>query len=231
MKNWLHIATDRMTISLVSLAALLTAAPASANQTANPTITADLTNQVDRVVQHLEGILTTAERAAQPAKPGKRRAAHVVMTTCRINVPGSKPGHTFLYQEQAIFPRLNQPYRQRILEISPSPLTQTVRSRSFKLTDKTQWVNLCDRAQKTISQRDFPTDICSVFLKATNEGFIGTTQATGCPANFRGATIIRNRIRLFPNGMQTWDQGFNAQGEQVWGAKGEPYEFRRPKKN
>lgn len=201
---------------------LLTSLPAAAT---------DLPAQVEQVVQHLEGTLTTADRAAQPPQPGERPAAHVVMTTCRITVPNSPPGHTFLYQEQAIFPRINKPYRQRILEISPSRLTQTVRSRSFKLIDESQWVNFCDRADKTITPSNFPESICSVYLSATTTGFSGSTQATGCPANFRGATTIRNRIELFATGMNTWDRGYNTQGKQVWGAGDEPYQFRRSTTN
>jgi CpeT/CpcT family (DUF1001) len=185
---------------------------------ANP----DLTAQAEQVVQHLEGILSTAARAA--ANP---KVANVTMTTCRVQVANPPAGSIYLYQEQAIVPSLTQPYRQRILEISPSPASQTIRSRSYKLADQAKWVNFCDRSNRQISPQDFPIIVCAVFLKSTPEGFSGTTEATGCPANVRGAVTIRNRIRLHPNGMDTWDRGFDAQGKQVWGAGAAPYQFLR----
>jgi hypothetical protein len=183
---------------------------------------ADLNQQAEQVVQHLEGILSTAHRAA--ANP---QVANVTMTTCRIQVANPPASTIYLYQEQAIVPSLTQPYRQRILEIRPSPVSQTIRSRSFKLADQAQWVNFCDRPNRQISPQDFPIVVCAVFLKPTTEGFSGTTEATGCPANVRGAVTIRNRIRLHSNGMDTWDRGFDAQGKQVWGAGVAPYQFLR----
>jgi uncharacterized lipoprotein YbaY len=190
-------------------------APAQANP--------DLTAQTAQVVQHLEGILSTAQRAA--ANP---KVANVTMTTCRVQVANPPAGSIYLYQEQAIVPSLDKPYRQRILEISPRPASQTIRSRSYKLADQAKWVNFCDRPSRQIQPQDFPIGVCAVFLKPTPEGFSGTTEATGCPANVRGAVMIRNRIRLHPNGMDTWDRGYNAQGKQVWGAGDAPYQFLRP---
>jgi hypothetical protein len=184
---------------------------------------ADLTQQAEQVVQHLEGILSTAHRAA--ANP---KVANVTMTTCRIHVANAPADSIYLYQEQAIADKLPQPYRQRILEIRPSPASQTIRSRSFKLADQAKWVNFCDRPSRQIQPQDFPIVVCAVFLKATAEGFSGTTEATGCPANIRGAVMIRNRIRLHSHGMDTWDRGYDAQGKQVWGAGDEPYQFLRP---
>ncbi len=191
---------------------------------------ADLNQQAEQVVQHLEGILSTAARAA--ANP---KVANVTMTTCRIPVANPPASTIYLYQEQAIADKLTQPYRQRILEIRPSPASQTIRSRSFKLADQAKWVNFCDRPddrrshidQRPIQPQDFPISVCAVFLKPTPEGFSGTTEATGCPAKVRGAVMIRNRIRLHPNGMDTWDRGYDAQGKQVWGAGDEPYQFLR----
>jgi CpeT/CpcT family (DUF1001) len=183
---------------------------------------ADLTQQAEQVVQHLEGILSTAQRAA--ANP---QVANVTMTTCRVQVADPPAGSIYLYQEQAIADKLPQPYRQRILEIRPSATSQTIRSRSYKLADQAKWVNFCDRPSRQIQPQDFPIVVCSVFLKPTAEGFSGMTEATGCPANVRGAVTIRNRIRLHPHGMDTWDRGYDAQGKQVWGAGDAPYQFLR----
>lgn len=210
MKIWLTIG-----LTVITSPVLLVCGPAVANP--------DLDQQVNRVVQYLEGQLSTSQRAAQNPK-----IADVTMTTCRVQLePAGTADRIYLYQEQAITSRMDKPYRQRILEISASPLSQTVRSRSFKLVNQTQWINFCDRPNQAMHHSDLAEAVCSVFLKARNAEFIGVTEATGCPAKVRGAVLIRNHIRLYPGGMETWDRGYDAQGKQVWGADDEPYQFRR----
>lgn len=195
---------------------LLVGHPAQANL--------DLSQQVDRVVQYLDGQLSTSHRAANNPK-----VPDVTMTTCRVQLaPAATDDRVYLYQEQAITSQMGKPYRQRILEISARPLSQIVRSRTFRLVDPNQWVNFCDRPRQLMQRRDLaPAAVCSVFLKARNEEFTGVTEASGCPAQVRGAVLIRNRVRLYPGGMETWDRGYDAQGKQVWGAGNVPYQFRR----
>jgi CpeT/CpcT family (DUF1001) len=196
----------------------------------NPT----LTEQVQLVAQHLVGAMDTSARAL--ANP---KLSNVRMTTCRVTLttPGAASGSTsgaasgmtdatYLYQEQAIYPDLAKPYRQRFLELSPSVYSQTVRSRSFKLAQPDRWINLCARPDRSIEKADLGLAICSVFLKRDGDEFWGSTPADGCPANVRGATRIKNNIRLHAAGMDTWDRGYDAQGQQVWGAKTESYQFR-----
>jgi hypothetical protein len=177
--------------------------------------------EVDRAAQHLIGSMDTAQRAAQNPK-----VSNVTMTTCRATTPTANPDIIYLYQEQALSQELAKPYRQRILELSWQPFSQTVRSRAFKLNNPSTVVNFCNRTDRTIAEPDFPAAICSVFLKPTPTGFVGTTPADGCPTTARGAVRIRNRIELHELGMDTWDRGFDAQGKQIWGAKTESYQFR-----
>jgi hypothetical protein len=177
--------------------------------------------EVDRAAQHLIGSMDTAQRAAQNPK-----VSNVTMTTCRTTVPTANPDRIYLYQEQALSQELAKPYRQRILELSWQPFSQTVRSRAFKLSHPSKVVNFCNQMDRTIALTAFPEAICSVFLKPTPTGFVGTTPADGCPTTARGAVRIRNRIELHELGMDTWDRGFDAQGQQIWGAKTESYQFR-----
>lgn len=87
---------------------------------------------VEVVVAHLEGVMdTTAQAAENPDFVG------VQMTTCRIAVTASitdvsadtspdvsfdadaSPDSIYLYQEQALFRNVAEPYRQRFLHILP----------------------------------------------------------------------------------------------------------------
>jgi hypothetical protein len=185
-----------------------------------------LEEQVKEVAAWLEGTMdTSAQAIANPKAPNVR------MTTCRIELANQNPPQSiFLYQEQAMSTSLDKPYRQRFLQISPSPLSQSVRSQSFKPANPSRWAGLCDRDPKlnqAITFNDLGVSICNVFLKQSGTSYQGNTPADGCPANVRGAVRITNHIELTPTHMNTWDRGFDAQGKQVWGAKTESYQFRR----
>jgi len=216
----------------ISLAYLLTSVVAIAKPIAKTSST--LEQQAEEVAALLSGKMdTSAQAIANPKAP------NVQMTTCRIELLTPADSESiFLYQEQAMSTSLDKPYRQRFLEISPSSLSQSVRSRSFKPADPTRWSGLCDSRSDRFTNRadnpkqitnlsDLGTPICNVFLKQVGTIYLGNTPIDGCPANVRGAVRITNHIELTPASMNTWDRGFDAQGKQVWGAKTESYQFRR----
>jgi hypothetical protein len=209
----------------IAIAYLLNATVAIADPTA--TTSSTLEQQAEEVAALLSGKMdTSAQAIANPKAP------NVQMTTCRIELlTRTDPQSIFLYQEQAMSTSLDKPYRQRFLQISPSSLSQSVRSRSYKPTDPARWSGLCNRAsdsiERTVNLSDLGTPVCNVFLKRVDTGYMGNTPIDGCPANVRGAVRITNHIELTPNRMNTWDRGFDAQGKQVWGAKTESYQFRR----
>ncbi len=190
---------------------------------------APLAQQVQQVAAYLTGTMETS--APSSAHPGSR--VTVRMSTCAIQRT-DQLDQVWLYQEQALSTELNQPYRQRFLQITASPYSQTVRSLSYKPIHPQAWVNFCDRSasDRRITPSALSTPLCSVFLKPARDStgqniYWGNTPADGCPANVRGATRITNHILLHSTGMETWDRGFDAQGKQVWGAKAESYHYRK----
>lgn len=177
---------------------------------------------VEDVVKHLVGKMDTSAQAFN-----KGKTTYVRMTTCRITVEETKNNSVFLYQEQGINNTLNQPYRQRFLEISAKEDGEMVESKSYKPLKPEMWVNLCDRPEneRVVKMTDLGDGVCQVFLKPLVTVFIGNTPESGCPANYRGATKITNTIILHSRGMDTWDRGFDKKGNQVWGAKDQSYQF------
>ncbi|MEM9091780.1 MAG: chromophore lyase CpcT/CpeT [Cyanobacteria bacterium P01_F01_bin.53] len=196
---------------------------------------------VEAVAAHLEGVMdTTAQADNNPDFVG------VQMTTCRITVmpsitddstePGSRgdvaagaaasSDSIYLYQEQALSENVAEPYRQRFLHILPGD-NHRIDSRTFKPDDPEQYVDLCDQSAPVAAATDLGEHVCTVSLRASAiGGFVGSTPAEGCPASLRGAVRITNVVVLHAAGMDTWDRGFDADGNQLWGAKEIPYQYR-----
>lgn len=185
--------------------------------------------QVEEVANYLIGVMDTTEQAAAiPDAPSVR------MTTCEIELEEteakSQPSPTiFLYQEQALTDKLDQPYRQRFLKITPSENQQQVESITFKPKQPESLIGLCHQpdSERVIKMAELGENHCSVFLQQNGSGYLGNTESEGCATNFRGAVKITNTITLNAAGMDTLDRGFNAAGKQVWGAENRPYQFRR----
>lgn len=177
-------------------------------------------SDVRAVVSHLAGVMdTSAQAAANPKAP------RVQMTTCSVSID-SEPDAAYLYQEQALMANLDRPYRQRLLLIYFDDRRQKIAVESFKLVDTEKWVGFCQQASRKIDLDNRGESVCTVWLERADRGFVGETPPQGCPSNLRGAVAVTNRIYLMESGMDTWDRGIDARGNQVWGAKEEGYQYR-----
>ena len=68
---------------------------------------------------------------------------------------------------------------------------------------------------------------CTVAMKSMNGIYIGGTDADKCPSDLRGASYATTKITLKENMLESWDQGFDKNGVQVWGATKGGYIFVR----
>lgn len=177
---------------------------------------------VEEVVSHLEGTMSTAAQAASDPN-----FVGVQMTTCRITLSDPQPQSVYLYQEQALADNLNAPYRQRFLQITPGD-DNRINSLTFKPQNPEQWTGLCAQPNPSLNSAVLGDPFCTVSLRASSlGGYVGSTPTGGCPASARGAVSVTNVVVLHAAGMDTWDRGFDAQGNQVWGADDVPYRYRR----
>lgn len=181
-----------------------------------------LIERVDAIAQHLVGQMETLPHPERP---------RVRMTTCVVQLPGLY--QYYLYQEQALVNKLDQPYRQRVLLITPTDDPHNaglpVESRAFRLQEQDRWAGLCDRprSEREVVLNALDEQTCSVVIDRVDQTYVGKTPSAGCPTSYRGAVSISNTVILHETGMDTWDRGFDAQGNQVWGAEvDDPYQFR-----
>lgn len=140
-------------------------------------------------------------------------------------------GH-WLYVEQAAATALDRPYRQRVYRVT-SWTRGVYESAVYTLPgDPLEFAG----AWRDPSRLDAisPDDLtlregCSILMTRDGEAFVGSTHAQDCPSDLRGAAYATSRVRITADQLASWDQGFDAAGNQVWGATEGPYIFRRIK--
>ncbi len=185
--------------------------------------------QVMEVASYLTGVMdTSAQAAAHPGAPSVRMTACVVTVVNAQDITQRSPS-IFLYQEQAMTDNLKQPYRQRFLQISPSADGQKVESATFIPPKPKAWTNFCKKpeSERRVTVAEIGDYRCSVFLERAGSQYIGQTAPEGCPVNYRGAVTVTNTVILDADSMDTMDRGYDQDGNQLWGAQTQPYQYRR----
>ncbi len=137
----------------------------------------------------------------------------------------------WLYVEQAVASKLDKPYRQRVYHLQ-HPSKDVFTSDIYTIKDPLSFAGLQNdrlkRDQLTFDLIEFK-DGCTVTLVKRNDIYEGGTNADKCPSDLRGAKYATTKIVLKDGELDSWDQGFDASGKQVWGATKGGYIFIKKK--
>jgi len=134
----------------------------------------------------------------------------------------------WLYVEQALNSNQLKPYRQRIYELKEMP-DGSIASKVYAIENQDdfikKWSNptYFDRFdQEILKEREG----CTVFLKKIDSGkYKGSTKDKECGSTLRGAVYATSIVTVFSDRVESWDQGWDSKGEQVWGAVKSGYIF------
>ncbi len=145
-----------------------------------------------------------------------------------------KQGEYWLYVEQAMAAKIDQPYRQRVYHlhlINDSTIASDVYNfKSNPLKYAGEWKKekpLDGVPMDSLEARDG----CIIYLhKTNNKLYEGSTKANDCTSNLRGASYATSEAHIGTKGMFTWDRGFDKNGKQVWGAVKGGYDFKKKEK-
>lgn len=137
----------------------------------------------------------------------------------------------WLYVEQAMATTLDAPYRQRVYRLSKAT-DGSLRSEVYTFPDAAMpkvvgaWKSAEPMGDMT------PADLvlkdgCAVILNysTSDQTFTGGTLPNACESSLRGAKFANSSVTVGPTMLVSWDQGFDAEGKQVWGAKKGGYRF------
>lgn len=141
--------------------------------------------------------------------------------------PERTDGH-WLYVEQAAAEAQERPYRQRVYQVTREA-DGHFKSAVFTMPEPLRFAGgwqdaamLNDLTHEIIEERAG----CAVYLSKQPDGtFSGQTDVKACSSVLRGATYATSSVAVSATEIRSWDQGFNAEDEQVWGATQGPYIF------
>ena len=141
-----------------------------------------------------------------------------------------RPGD-FLYVEQAVRSMADRPYRQRVYELrhlggmeyaSVVYALENEEDAVGKWTEPT-WF---DQFDPSVILRE--REGCTVYLTRVDaDQYMGATRENDCLSSLRGAQYATSQVVVMPGEIGSWDQGFDAEGKQVWGATEGGYIFKR----
>ena len=137
----------------------------------------------------------------------------------------------WLYVEQAAASALERPYRQRVYRLEGGG-ADGLRSVMYELPgDPVAFAGAFRDAAPLASLE--PADLlplpgCTVHLNAAGDARIsGSTREDECGTQWGDAVYATSEVTLTPEWMESWDRGYDADGNQVWGATKGPYRFVR----
>ena len=136
----------------------------------------------------------------------------------------------FLYVEQALTSTPKKPYRQRVYEVKRDT-DSTFSSAIYKLDADSLWIGKWKNPKTfdSISLNDIAIkEGCDVILKRVGPNhFMGKTGDDTCSSTMRGASYARSEVEILEDKIISWDRGFDADGNYVWGAEKSGYIFNK----
>ena len=140
----------------------------------------------------------------------------------------NKKDGVWLYVEQAMASASDKPYRQRVYHVykeNDSTIVSHVYTIKNPLRFVGQWKNdnpLQDLSIDSLEDRKG----CSIYLTKTSDGkYVGSTKEKDCESNLRGAAYATSKVTISSGILESWDQGFDIDAKQVWGATKGGYKF------
>lgn len=136
-------------------------------------------------------------------------------------------GH-YLYVEQAMYTKQDKPYRVRIYKIMQRSENEFI-SEIHTLKKEKDWIGKWKTPEAFDALSESEVELkpgCGVILKRVGKNkFVGSTGDKTCQSELRGASYASSIVTVTSDQLISWDQGFDKDGKQVWGAVKGGYVF------
>ena len=168
--------------------------------------------ELDRLSEMMAGYYNSSNQASQDSQ-----FFDISLTMIPIWEDDQKA--RWLYVEQAVSATMKQPYRQRVYRLTKEG--DVFESKVYEIPTPEKYVHLWEDKTKMEELKVaslIERDGCSVFMKAEGSCFTGSTEERSCKSSLRGASYATSIVEVCDQGIVSWDQGWNEEGHQVWGA-------------
>jgi CpeT protein len=199
-----------LTLALISLAFILTGAfrPAANNP------------ELENFAAHLIGKFSSK-------KQSEVDTAYYHISLHMTRIWDERTDGIWLYVEQAMAARADKPYRQRVYQLGQKD-KNLFTSEIYTIKNAAAVVGLqsdtAKRSLLTFDQIELKNG-CTVWMEYDKGVFTGGTRGEDCFSDLRGARYATTKIKLTDTVLESWDQGFDATGKQVWGPTTGAYVF------
>lgn len=204
-------------------ALLLLACANEATQSSKPEA---IENQEPSGVQKLQSVMTGYYNSARHAAMDTN---YFDISLTMVPIWEGNRDTCWLYVEQSLTSKMKSPYRQRVYRLTQEDAV-TYGSAVYEL-DSAQWY-VHSWNNLTLFNDITPADLieregCTVYLREAEGMYLGKTIEGDCKSEFGGAVYATSKVEVTNDKVQSWDQGWDAEGNQVWGAEYGPYDFRK----
>jgi CpeT protein len=135
----------------------------------------------------------------------------------------------YLYVEQALFSKQDKPYRVRIYKVSQKG--DAFISEIFTIKNEKEWIGKRKTPEAFENLNEADIDLKSgrevVLKRVAKNHFEGQTGQKTCSSEMRGASYATSKVTVLKNSILAWNQGFDADNKQVWGAEKGSYMFKK----
>jgi CpeT protein len=198
------------------------------NSCKTPQTTTSAPNKTEKDSRSLIELVNIMQGVYTSQKQSKSDTSYYDITL-RMTPIWTNKGH-YLSVEQAISTKLDKPYRVRIYRLIQRNENEFI-SEIYTLKNEKEWIGKWKNPDtfNGLSQNDIELKQgCEVILvRAGLNKFIGKTGDKTCPSELRGASYATSKVNVYENKIVSWDQGFDKNGKQVWGAEKGGYIFEK----
>ncbi len=179
-------------------------------------------SSLDQLHQLMIGSYNSAEQAQQDSN-------YYDITLHMYPIWNDDMSAKWLYVEQTVTANPDKPYRQRVYKLKTNA-DGSVSSYVYTLDKPEEYIgkwktpNYFDNKSKDILTI---REGCEVIMRPSGKGYSGSTREKTCGSTMRGATYASSIVSLDNKMVTSWDQGFDADDKQVWGATEGPYIFKK----
>jgi len=182
-------------------------------------------NELDKIINLMSGNFSSKE---QSQNDSLFYDINLVMFQIWKNDNKAK----WLYVEQAVTKNIKKPYRQRVYKVSKVE-DGLIESKVYEIPNPSNYIHGWDQPNifnKINSDSLILREGCAVFLERSNDNcYIGSTREKECKSTFRDAEYATSKVTICTDQISSWDQGWNSEDTQVWGAETRGYIFKRLK--